>query len=143
MTTEADARAKALIDLTKTVTARLLADCQAFEARRPQDVATSMPQTQALANQYRHESARIRTNPALLAEAAPAQRAGLLAATQAFEAMMARHARALAAAKTITEGLVEAIAKEVAATRLSGSGYGPKAAAPATNASAIALNRQA
>ena len=45
------------------------------------------------------------------------QRTRLLRATEAFDAVMERQGRALAAAKTITEGLVNAIAQEVAAQR--------------------------
>ena len=48
-------------------------------------------------------------------------------ATEAFEAVLARHGRALEAAKTVTEGLVRAIAEEVARSRSAGTGYGPGA----------------
>jgi hypothetical protein len=56
---------------------------------------------------------------------------------------VARQARALNAAKTVTEGLVHAIAQEVAAQRSSGAGYGPGAQAHAGDARAITLNRSA
>ena len=56
----------------------------------------------------------------------------------------ARHGRAVEAAKTITEGLVHAIAEEVTAQRSIGSGYGPKGIKPrAEAATAVTLNRSA
>ena len=57
--------------------------------------------------------------------------------------MLARHGRAVTAAKTLTEGLVHAIAKEVAAQRGRAAGYGPTAMAARGDASAITLNRRA
>ena len=44
--------------------------------------------------------------------------------------MIARQGRALTAAKTITEGLVHAIAHEVAVQRNRGAAYGPTGAKP-------------
>ena len=76
--------------------------------------------------------------------APPAQRARLLRATEAFDAVLARQSRAMQAAKTITEGLVRAIAEEVAVQRGRGAVYGPAATtAPKDVATAITLNRRA
>ena len=67
----------------------------------------------------------------------------LVRATEAFDAVLARHARALTAAKTVTEGVVKAIAEEVGRARAQTAGYGPGArTAPVAN-TAVALNRQA
>ncbi len=78
---------------------------------------------------------------------APAERRRrLMQATEAFDAVLARQGRAIEAAKTVTEGLVRAIAEEVASTREQRTGYGPTAAPPpssATAATAITLNRRA
>ncbi|HEY9217176.1 MAG TPA: flagellar basal body protein, partial [Phenylobacterium sp.] len=65
-------------------------------------------------------------------------------ATEAFDAVLARHGRALEAAKTVTEGLVRAIAEEVAGQRTSASAYGPGAAqSNKSAATAITLNQRA
>ena len=58
--------------------------------------------------------------------------------------MLARQGRALEAAKTVSEGLVRAIADEVAAQRNTGTGYGQGgvASAPAA-ATSITLNKRA
>ncbi len=60
--------------------------------------------------------------------------------------MLARHGRAIEAAKIITEGLVRAIAEEVAGQRQQATGYGPGATLqgqPSSTATAITLNRRA
>ena len=75
--------------------------------------------------------------------AGPSVRKRLLTATEAFEAVLRRQGRALAASKTITEGLVKAIAEEVTVRRNVGQAYGPKATRPPAAATAITLNQQA
>ena len=96
-----------------------------------------------LANFYRHESLRIRHEPALLNDARAELKKRLVQTTAAFQAVLARHGRSVTAAKTLTEGLVHAIAKEVAAQRGRTAGYGPTAIADRGDASAITLNRRA
>jgi hypothetical protein len=120
-----------------------LSEPQAFEARRPQDAAPGLQETQRLANLYRHESARIRREPALLAGLDAAGRERLKRASLALDAVLARHARALEAAKTVTEGLVRAVAEELAAGRPQAAGYGPAARAPSPAAASLAYNRRA
>ena len=136
-------RAQALVELTETLTDALARETALFEARRPQDAARGSEETGRLANLYRHESARLKREPALLAGMPDAVRVRLLRSTEAFEAVLARHGRAVAAARTITEGLVQAIAGEVAAARASPAGYGAGARPPAQNATAVTLNRRA
>jgi hypothetical protein len=86
----------------------------------------------------------MRAEPAALSDAPLDQRVRLIRATEAFDAVMARQGRALTAAKTITEGLVHAIAHEVAAQRTRGAAYGPTGAKPNPAAvTAVALNQRA
>ncbi len=133
-----------LITLTERLVQHLAADAQAFETRRPQEVAGRIEETSRLANLYRHESARIQRDPSIVAGAPKELRSRLVKASEAFDAVLARHGRALYAVKTITEGIVRAIAEEVAAVRTANSGYGPKGRIVApTSGAAITLNRQA
>lgn len=140
-------RVDQLILLTERLTELVAAQALAFEQHRPQDAAQSIEETSKLANLYRHESAKVRANPRLIAGAPLGQRARLTRATEAFDAVLARQARALNAAKTVTEGLVRAIAEEVAAQRQRGApeGYGPKGqrTAKPADGSAITLNKRA
>ena len=133
-----------LIVLTEQLTRMIADQAKAFEARRPQDAAATMEETTRLANTYRLEAARVRENPQRLAQAPAALRARLVRATEAFDAVIARHGRALKAAKTVTEGLVHAIAAEVANQRSIGAVYGPSSAKVRQDAAtAITLNRRA
>lgn len=132
-----------LILLTERLTNLIAEECQAFEARRPQDAAAQLAETSKLANMYRHESIRARRDAKIIAEAPLEQRMRLIRSTEAFDAVLARHGRALEAAKTVTEGLVKAIAEEVAAQRSGGPGYGPGAAPTPADATAITLNKRA
>ena len=139
-------RVEQLILLTDRLTEITLKQAQAFEAHRPQDAATLLDETSKLANVYRHESARIQANPALIEGAPPSLRLTLIRSTEAFDAVLARQGRAVNAARVVTEGLVKAIADEVASQRHKGSTYGPGAtvaASPTGVATAITLNKRA
>ncbi len=140
---DATDRVEQLIVLTDRLTAMMVEQCQAFEQRRPQDVVGQMDEMTRLANLYRHESMRVRNTPALIEGASLELRSRLMRATEAFDAVLARQGRALDAARTVTEGLVRAIADEVASQRSSGSGYGPGAEGKSGDARAITLNKRA
>lgn len=136
-------RAAQLIALTETLTRRLTDEAAALNEGRSADVIASVEETARLANVYRHEAARVRADPALIAEAPEAARAALTRATEAFDAVLGRHARVLEAARAVSEGLIRTIAAEVASVRPTGAGYGPGAAPAAPDATAVALNRKA
>jgi hypothetical protein len=140
-----DDRAEALTDLAQRLTGLLALDCQAFEAHRPHEAAERSEETGRLANLYRHESARIRADLSLIRGATPERRRRLATAIEALDAVLARHGRAIHAAKTVSEGLVHAIAQEVARQRGAVAGsYGPGgSSSPVSTATAITLNRRA
>ena len=141
---DAAERVDQLILLTERLTGLVAEQAQAFESHRPQDAAGLIEETGRLANLFRHESARIRGNPDLIAGAALAQRQRLRQATEAFDAVLARQARAVGAIKTVTEGLVRAIAEEVASQRHQGTTYGAGGQqSPTAAATAITLNKRA
>lgn len=140
---DAEDRAGQLIQLTERLTDRLAGETMAFEAHRPQDAASGIGETQRLANLYRHEAARVKADPAMLAGAALETRKRLMRVTEAFEAVLARHGRAVTAARQVSEGLVRAIAEEVANTRTAAAGYGSRGRTAPVATSAIALNRRA
>ena len=139
-----DERVNQLIVLTERLTGLIADQAKAFEARRPQDAAANMEETARLANVYRHEALRIRQQAAVLNKLSKMQHQRLTRATEAFDAVIARHGRALHAAKIVTEGLVHAIAEEIAVQRSAGATYGPRGTKtkPATAAS-VTLNQRA
>jgi len=139
-------RVDQLIILTERLTDAVAQQAQCFEQHRPADAGRLMEEVSRLANLYRHESARVRADPRLVAGAPAELRLRLVRATEAFDAVLYRHGRAVNAARTVTEGLVRAIAEEVASQRQQLSGYGPSARPPASAAqaaTAITLNRRA
>lgn len=136
-------RMRQLILLTERLTGLIAEQLRAFEACRPQDAALNADETARLANLYRHESLRTKADPSLLSGAPPELREELIAATRAFDAVLARHGRAVEAAKTITEGLIRAIAEEVHKQRNAVASYGPKASQAPRPATPVALNRRA
>ncbi|MEJ2817627.1 MULTISPECIES: hypothetical protein [unclassified Caulobacter] len=143
--TDCDDRVEQLIILTERLTDLIARQSAAFEARRPHEAARYVDEVAKLANLYRHESTKVRGNVALVQGASPQRRQRLVRATEAFDAVLARQGRAVTAAKTVTEGLVRAIAEEIAVQRPTGAGYGPGAQATAykQNGTAITLNQRA
>ena len=136
-------RMEQLIMLTERLTGLIAEQLRAFEARRPHDAAGNAEETARLANLYRHESLKLKANPSLLADAPVELKERLVVATRAFDAVLARHGRAVEAAKTITEGLIRAIAEEVHKQRHAVASYGPKAMQAPRPATPVALNRRA
>lgn len=141
--TDAADRVEQLIALTEQLTRRLKSEAEAFESKHLAEFAAGQEETGRLANLYRRESARVKADPSLVAGAPPARRAKLAELTEAFETALARHAVALDAARILTEGLVQAVATEVAASRARGTGYGAGGKAAGGDARAVTLNRRA
>ncbi|HEX8470624.1 MAG TPA: flagellar basal-body protein FlbY [Brevundimonas sp.] len=135
--------ARRLKALTERLTERLVVESRAFAERRPRDVLDGMIETQELANQYRRESAQVKANPSLLSACQASERMALVKATERFNQVLAGHARAVEAARIISEGLVQTIAGEVAASRAMGTGYGASGRAAPGDGRAITLNRSA
>lgn len=136
-------RVEELITLTGRLTDLIGAECRAFETHRPHEAAATLEETSRLANVYRHESMKIRADKTLLDGAPLERRRALMRATEAFDAVLARHGRALAASKTITEGIVKAVADETVRNRNTGAGYGANAQATAASGAAVTLNKRA
>lgn len=136
-------RAEQMTRLTERLTGLLALEAAAFEARRPQDAVGNAEETARLANVYRHESMRMKQDPSLLEGIGKEAHARLVRATEAFEAVLSRHGRALAAAKIVTEGLVRAIADEVAGARAAAAPYSPAGRTGTPDATAITLNKTA
>lgn len=139
----AQARVRQLTALTRTLTQRLSSEMTAFQEGRPQDVAHGLAATQEMANVYRRDTAHVKANPALLAAAPLEDRRDLMEATEIFDGVLARHALAVEAARTISEGLVRTIAQEVTATRTPASAYASDGRAAQGDGRAVALNRMA
>jgi hypothetical protein len=136
-------RARQLLSLTQRLAERLEADTAVLEAHRPQDLAASIEETRTLSNLYRHETLRIKADPKLLAGIAPDEKQRLIDATQIFQTNLSRYEHAVVAAKTITEGVVTAIAAEVQATRVSATTYGARGVTRNTGPQSLNIGKNA
>lgn len=139
----ARARVRQLIDLTRRLDARLSAETAALEDHRPRDISASLAETQEMANLYRRDTAQVKANPALLAAAPAVDKQELVDVTRTFDAVLNRHARAVEAARAISEGLVRTIAQEVAASRTPAAAYASDGRAAQGDGRAVAINRTA
>ncbi|AZS20557.1 MULTISPECIES: hypothetical protein [unclassified Caulobacter] len=143
---DADDRVHQLILLTERLTDLIAKEAVAFETHRPHEAVQYVEETAKLANVYRHESMRVRANVGLVESARLELRQRLMRATEAFDAVLARQARAVNAAKTVTEGLVHAVAQEIASQRAAPAatyGAGGVVADRPQHGAAITLNRKA
>ena len=132
-----------LIQLTEQLDARLQNELELIQTHKAADIAQGMARTAELANEYRRESARVKSDPGLVANAPMDLKKALVAATEAFDETLAKHSEAVEAARRISEGLVKTIANEVAGTRAMGTGYGASGHAVAGDGRAVALDRKA
>ena len=141
---DATDRVEQLILLTDRLTELVAEQAAAFEQRQPQTAAAMHEEVSRLANLYRHESARVRGEPRMISGAPTELRTKLVQATEAFDAVLARQGRAIEAARIITEGLVKAIAEEVASQRSQATVYGSGGQqSGGASATAITLNKRA
>ena len=141
--TDANDRVEQLLVLTERLTERLSAELVLFEKRRPHETAQTLPETANLANLYRREAAKVKADPSLIAGAPAATMKRLRTATEKFDAVLGRHTCVLEAARTLTEGLVRAIATEIQRQRAPVSTYGKNARSNLSEAKAVTLNRRA
>lgn len=117
-------RAMQMLALTETLTQHVEAETRLIDAREPLPEGPMAQEKQRLANAYRLEMARIKQEPSLIDTAPQHLMARLRQATQALQAALNRHTDALAAVKTLSEGLAEVMAQEVHQRRVQARGYG-------------------
>lgn len=134
-------RAHALIRLTRRLTELLDQETALFDARTPHKAVDLQTEKTRLATLYRSETRLAQKDRNRLAGIEAGLKAELKTATQTFEAALARNGAAVEALKTLTEGLVKAIADEAARQKQAQSGYGPGAGN--TSIGALAYNQTA
>jgi len=137
-------RASQMLALTERLCELIAGETVQIEARNPPTASATLDEKARLANAYRLELARIRQDPQLLAGAPTDLIDALKARTLALHETLAAHEIALSAVKQISEGLVQAMAEEVARLR---GGPGTYEAGGALTAKAgptpVALDRRA
>lgn len=121
-----DDRVDQMLMVTERLTGLIAEETRRIGARLPPLDGANADERDRLANAYRLELARIGQDRSLIDGAAPASLAQLRRRTETLQRALSDHAAALGAVKMLTEGLVQAMAEEVARQRLGASGYGPE-----------------
>lgn len=136
-------RAVQLTALTRRLTDRLTGDTAVLEAHRPQDLVGGIEETRSLSNLYRLETARIKADPSLLNGISDNEKSALREATEVFNEALARYENAVVAAKTVTEGIVAAVAEDLNARTARTATYGAQGRTSNTGPQSLNLGRTA
>ena len=131
-------RIEQLISVTERLSELMTAEIAALKARKLDASSTDWNEKEQLAHTYRLEM----TDTLVAANAN--LRKILFERVRTFQSILAEHNKALTAMREITEGLVENIAREVAAETNGPQGYGAHGKTSGkTRASGIAVNARA
>jgi hypothetical protein len=117
-------RAEQLLLVTERLTALVLEETRRMDAREPPLDGEAAEEKQRLANAYRLELARIKDDKTLIEGAPPALLDRLRQSTALLQDKLAIHEIALSAVKIISEGMVHAMAEEVARQQGGDAQYG-------------------
>lgn len=117
-------RAEQLVAVTERLTALVLEDTRRIDAREPPLDGAEGDEKARLSNAYRLELARIKQDRTLIEGADPAILTRLRATTVSLHEALAGYELALGAVKLVSEGLVHAMADEVARQRRGDAQYG-------------------
>ena len=120
---DATDRAEQLLLVTERLQTLVAEETRRIEARLAPLEGAEGEEKARLANAYRLELARIKQDRGLIEGASPETLTKLRHSTVTLHETLAAHELALAAIKLVTEGLVQAMAEEVARQRLGGSQY--------------------
>lgn len=135
-------RAEHLIRLVKRLAELFETETAHFEAREPHKAFDLQDEKMQLANIYRRETQLAAGDPSRLSGLDDGLKARLREGVETLEAAVQENGIVVEALKSITEGLVKAIADEAARQRSAEAGYGPDAARSA-RIGAIACNQSA
>lgn len=139
-------RAEQMLAIAKRLIALVSAEVKAMKIRKLDGATADFAEKERLAHAWRLEVTAIKANPALLKGAAAATMSKLKDAAKELETVLQAHAAAIQAMKQVTEGLVKAIADEIASQRRAPPAYGRSGAIQASRtqaASGLTVNAKA
>lgn len=132
-----------LVALTKRLTDLMITETEALKARKLDASSQDWDEKERLAHTYRMEMTNLAKSPDTIVQADSNLRKELFETVRRFQEVLAEHNRALSAMREVTEGLVENIAREVAAETSGPRGYGATGQSGKMRASGIAVNAKA
>ena len=115
-----------------------------LRTRKPREIASMQEEKSDLALRFSQEMSTLRSNPELLEGAPQEERDELREVSERFQASLRENQRLLFATKSVTEGIIRAVAHEVEKNQSEVSSYNDKAAlstTPANKPTSIALNQ--
>ncbi len=144
-TIEVEERAEQLEAMTRRLIGLVTTEASAVQAHRLSAANADWDEKERLVHAWRIEVSRIKADPSLLSGLSQVRKDQLRASSRELETSLEAHAMALAASKSVTEGLVRSIAAEIASVRAAPAGYGRSGASAAGNAQAsgLAVNAKA
>lgn len=132
-------RMERMIVLAERLVAALEGDIEALKAGKPMEMKSLDPEIQKLSALYGREA---QTFDIRIAKAAPPSlRERLLFITAKFRDVLQLHARMVARVKNVSEGMIQAIAREVDRMNAPTRTYGPQSSYRAQPAGAMVFNR--
>ena len=131
--------------MTRRLIGLVTAEAAAVRAHRLSAANADWDEKERLVHAWRIEVSRIKADPTLLSGLSQMRKDQLRVSSRELETALEAHAMALAASKSVTEGLVRSIASEIASVRAAPAGYGRSGASAAANrqASGLAVNAKA
>jgi hypothetical protein len=127
-----------LMALTERLTEALLADIAALEKGRPREMRSPQQDVQQLTALYTREAASLA--PSALQSLPKDARERLISATSDFRDVLARHGRVLMRVRSATEGMIRAIADDVAKRKHARRPYAPTMTAASGPTGAMIFN---
>jgi hypothetical protein len=128
-------KADRLIAMTERLTDALKADISALEGGRPRDMRTITPDMQQLAAVFGRESAAFTI--AMTKSIPAATRTKLIETTKAFKETLKLQTRMITRIKTVSEGMIHAIAEDVARQKNAAKPYARNVAQPRATGSMV------
>lgn len=140
---DAEDRVDQLIILTDRLTSMILEETEMLKTRRPSELTAHEEEKGRLVNLYCHEMTRIRKDKALVAGAPKPKLDALTGYTAEFRKALAHHGSQVNRMMTVTEKMVQNIAKEIGKRTPSPVGYGADGQSPVAprKGPALAVNQ--
>jgi hypothetical protein len=134
-----DPRIERLIGLAERLITALETDIEALKAGRPQALVTNDPEIQKLTALYGREAMGF--DPRIAQAAAPSLRQRFITITAKFRDVLALHGRLLTRVKNASEGMIQAIAREVERVNAPTRTYGPRPGYKPPSSGAMVFNK--
>lgn len=125
--TESSDLLSSLVALTERLTALITRENTLLRRREPRQLSNFHDEKTRLTDLYTREMATLRRNDAVLKDARPEDVASLKKVTASFRKALADHNTIVGALKSVTEGMIQAIADEVTKRNNPVQGYGTDA----------------